>query len=173
MTPAAPATLSDIEIYRHQAHLAHVVVRMNTEGLTQEESLIQPDPAGNCANFVVGHLLWVYDQALEMLAQRPVLGGDRLERYARGSAPLTDPAEALHIDELLAAWDTASERFQAGLESLTPEMMERPMPGPDSKSGELTETMRSLLGTILFHQAYHAGQTGVLRRIAGKPGAIP
>jgi hypothetical protein len=169
--PAA-ATLSEIEIYRHQARLAHQVVRMNTEGLTQEDSLVQPQPAGNCVNFVVGHLLWVHDQALGMLGQPPALGGERLARYARGSAPLTDPAEAMDIGELLAAWDTASERFIAGLGELTPEMLERPMPGPDSR-GELTETMRSLLGTILFHQAYHAGQTGVLRRIAGKPGAIP
>jgi uncharacterized damage-inducible protein DinB len=51
-------------------------------------------------------------------------------------------------------------------------VLERPAPGPDS-DGELTETVRSLLGTILFHQAYHSGQTGLLRRIAGKPGAIP
>jgi uncharacterized damage-inducible protein DinB len=68
--------------------------------------------------------------------------------------------------------DTQTERFQAGLAMLTPEALERPMPGPDS-GGELTETLRSLLATILFHQGYHAGQTGVLRRIAGKPGAIP
>jgi uncharacterized damage-inducible protein DinB len=171
MTAAAPATLSDVEIYRHQARLTHRVVRVNTEGLTQEDSLIQPEPAGNCVNFVVGHLLWVYDQALGLVGQQPVLGADALKRYARGSAPLTDPAEALRLEELLAAWDTASERFIAGLGELTPEMLERLMPGPDSK-GELTETMRSLLGTILFHQAYHAGQTGVLRRIAGTPGAI-
>jgi uncharacterized damage-inducible protein DinB len=75
--------------------------------------------------------------------------------------------EALHV-----ARDTQSERLQAGLASLTPEALEQPMPGPDS-NGELTETLRSLLTIILFHQIYHAGQMGVLRRIVGKPGAIP
>ena len=33
-------------------------------------------------------------------------------------------------------------------------------------------TVRSIINTVMFHQAYHAGQTAVLRRIAGKEGAI-
>lgn len=34
------------------------------------------------------------------------------------------------------------------------------------------ETVSSLLTVVLFHRGYHAGQTGILRRIAGKAGAI-
>jgi hypothetical protein len=165
------AVLSEVEVFRKQARMAHVVLRRNTEGLTHEDSLIQPQPDGNCLNFVVGHLMSVYDQALGLVGQEPVLGVEALKRYMRGSPPLRDPAEAMDFHELLAAWDTASERFDAGLATLTPEVMERPMPGPDSK-GELTETVRSLLAVILFHQTYHVGQTGLLRRIAGREGAI-
>ena len=29
-----------------------------------------------------------------------------------------------------------------------------------------------MIATFNFHESYHAGQTGVLRRIAGKDGAI-
>jgi uncharacterized damage-inducible protein DinB len=171
MSTAAPAMLGDIQIYRHQAGMTQGVVRVNTAGLTHEESLMQPQPGGNCMNFVIGHMVNVYDKVLPMVGQEPVMGG-AVARYERGSRALRDPSEALQLSELLAAFDTQTERFQAGLATLTPEALERPMPGPDSK-GELTETVRSLLGTILFHQAYHAGQTGLLRRIAGKPGAIP
>jgi uncharacterized damage-inducible protein DinB len=171
MSTAAPATPSEIEVYQHQAKLTRAVLRANTEGLTQEESLVQPQPEGNCLNFIVGHLVNVYDKALPLVGQEPVMG-DAVKRYERGSPPLRDAAEAMQLSDLLAAFDTQTERFQAGLATLTPEVLERPMPGPDS-GGELTETMRSLLGTILFHQSYHAGQTGVLRRIIGKPGAIP
>ena len=171
MSTAAPPALGEIEIYRHQAGITQSVVRVNTAGLTQEDSLVQPRPDGNCLNFVVGHLVNVYDKILPLLGQEPVMG-DAVARYERGSPPIVGPAEAMELDELLAAFDTQTDRFQAGLATLTPEALERPMPGPDS-GGELTETLRSLLGTILFHQAYHAGQTGLLRRIAGKPGAIP
>jgi hypothetical protein len=172
MVTDAPATLSEIKVFQHQAGMTHGVVRTNVDGLTHEDSLVQPQPDGNCLNFVIGHLLHVYDQALPLVGQQPVLGADTLKRYARGAPPLRDPAEAMELRVLMDAWDTASERFQAGLATLTPEAMERPMPGPNS-GGKLTETVRSLITIILFHQAYHAGQTGVLRRIAGKPGAIP
>lgn len=172
MSTAAPAVLSEIQVFQQQAHMAHRVVQMNTDGITHEESLVQPQPDGNCLNFVVGHVVNVYDQALGIVGQEPVLGEEATARYKRGSPPLRNPSEALPLDDLLAAWNTQSERLQAGLASLTPEALERPMPGPDNK-GELTETLRSLLAIILFHQTYHAGQMGVLRRIIGKPGAIP
>ena len=171
MSTAEPATLSDIQIYQHQAGMTQGVVRVNTAGLTQEDSLVQPQPGGNCLNFVIGHLVNVYDKVLPLVGQEPVMG-DAVKRYERGAPALRDPAEAMQLSDLLAAFDTQTERFRAGLATLTPEALERPMPGPDS-GGKLTETTRSLLGTILFHQAYHAGQTGVLRRIIGKPGAIP
>jgi hypothetical protein len=29
-----------------------------------------------------------------------------------------------------------------------------------------------LLTTVFFHQSYHVGQAGMLRRIEGRPGAI-
>lgn len=172
MATEATATPGEIKVFQHQVGMTHGVVRTNVAGLTHEDSLVQPQPEGNCLNFVIGHLLNVYDQALPLLGQQPVLGTDALKRYARGEPPLRDPAEAMELRVLMDAWDTASERFRAGLATVTPEAMERPMPGPDS-GGALTETVRSLIATILFHQAYHAGQTGVLRRIAGKPGAIP
>jgi uncharacterized damage-inducible protein DinB len=171
MSTAAPDTVSEIAIYQQQAGMTQAVIRANTAGLTQEDSLVQPRPEGNCLNFVVGHVVNVYDKVLPLVGQEPVMGA-AVSRYERGSRPINNPSEALQIDDLLAAFDTQTERFQAGLATLTPEALDRPMPGPDS-GGELTETMRSLLSTILFHQAYHAGQTGVLRRIAGKPGAIP
>ena len=171
MSTAETAVLGDILIYQHQAGMTQGVVRVNTAGLTHEDSLVQPQPDGNCLNFIIGHLVNVYDKVLPLVGQEPVMG-KAVQRYERGAPALRDPAEAMQLSELLAAFDAQTERFRAGLSTLTPEALERPMPGPDS-GGELTETTRSLLSTILFHQAYHAGQTGVLRRIIGKPGAIP
>lgn len=170
MTTAAPALSSEVAVMRHQAGMIHQVLRINVEGLTQEDSLVHPDPGGNCLNWVVGHLLWVYDNVVRLLGQEPVMEPGRLDRYARGGAPLTDPAEALDLRELMAAWDRAAERVDAGLAGLTPEFLDQP--APESPTGNPNETVRTLLTTVLFHQAYHVGQTGVLRRVAGKPGAI-
>jgi len=99
-----------------------------------------------------------------------VISEERLKAYARHSSPLKDQAEALPLQELLAAFDKASERVDAGLASLAPRRLDEP--APFSPVNDPKETVRSLLASISFHQAYHAGQTGLLRRIAGKPGAI-
>ena len=170
MTTAAPATASAIEIFRHQAHVVDKVLQTNLQGITQEESLIQPHPGGNCLNWVVGHLVCIYGEILPLLGQEPVMK-DTLKRYARGSAPIQDPAEALDLQELMKGWEEATKRLDAGLAGLTAEDLDRP--SPVSPSDNPKETMRSILSTVLFHQAYHSGQTGILRRIAGKEGAIP
>ena len=170
MTTAAPATLSEIEVFRHQAGMIQTVVRVNVDGLTQEESLVQPSPGGNCLNWVVGHLACIYNKFLPMVGQEPVMEAEALKRYDRGAPPIRDAAEALELRDLLIAFDKATERVIAGLASLSPEALDRK--APESPSGNPNETVRSLLSTIFFHQAYHAGQTGILRRIAGKEGAI-
>jgi uncharacterized damage-inducible protein DinB len=162
--------VSELQLFRQQARMAHQVVRLNIEGLTHEESLIQPRAGGNCLNWIVGHLVWVYAGALPMLQQEPPIAPGPLSRYARGTPPLRDPAEARDFAELVAAWDEATRRVDAGLAGLPAEMLGSP--APHSPGDDPNETIRSLLATICFHQAYHAGQTGVLRRVIGRPGAI-
>lgn len=112
----------------------------------------------------------VYQSVFSLLGQEPVISERRLKPYARHSSPLKDRAEALPLEELLAAFDKTSERVDAGLKSLEAKKLDEPAPFSPTKNPK--ETVRSLLADISFHQAYHSGQTGLLRRIAGKPGAI-
>jgi len=171
MTEAVAGSVSEIDGFRQLAGMTYQVVRMNVEGVTHEESLSQPLPGGNCLNWVVGHLLNIYESALPLLGQETVMEAGALDRYRRGGPPLRDPAEATDLADLMAAWKEASGRIDAGLVGLAPEALDRP--APFSPSDDPDETVRSLLNTIFFHQAYHAGQTGLLRRMAGKEGAIP
>jgi uncharacterized damage-inducible protein DinB len=170
MTPASSARASEIEIFRDGARSTHQVVKKNAEGVTHEESLGQPQPAGNCLNWVLGHLIAVYDNILPLLGQEPVMGKDALRRYGRGTPALENGAEALPWDVLITAWDRAAERVDAGLAGLTAEKLDAP--ALMSPRNDPNETVRSLMTLVFFHQAYHAGQTGILRRIAGKAGAI-
>jgi uncharacterized damage-inducible protein DinB len=163
-------TLSEVDLFRHSAGIIQKIVHLNVEGLTQAESLIQPQPAGNCLNWVLGHLVCVHGHAVRLVGEKPVMPEDVIKRYERGTPPIRDAAEARDLSELLAAWDKASEQLDAGLANLTSETLDAP--APFSPSGNPNETVRSLLNTIFFHQAYHAGQTGMLRRIAGKHGVM-
>jgi uncharacterized damage-inducible protein DinB len=169
MTRTEPATMSEIDLWRHQTRMTRDVVGANVAGLTHEDSLVQPRPGGNCLNWVLGHLLSVYDGMLPLVSQEPVMGEATLKRYARGAPPIRDRAEALDFEQMLSAWNQAVERVDAGLAGLSPDVLDRPVKSP---TGNPNETVRSLITTVMFHQAYHAGQTAVLRRIAGKEGAI-
>ena len=170
MTTQDAQPLREISLLRLQAGMVAQVLRMNTEGITQAESLIQPKAAGNCMNWIVGHLIAVYHNVLPLLGQDPVLQKTQLSRYERGSAPIKDMSGALDIEVMLTAWDETCKRIDAGLATLTTAQMDSPAPMSPTKNPK--ETIGSLLGVICWHQAYHVGQTGVLRRIVGKEGAI-
>jgi hypothetical protein len=47
--------MSEVEVFRHQARTVRDVVRLNVDGVTHEDSLIQPRPAGNCLAIVCFH----------------------------------------------------------------------------------------------------------------------
>lgn len=64
----------------------------------------------------------------------------------------------------------AADVVRVNVDGLTSETLDRT--APFSPSGDPNETVRSLLTAISWHQAYHAGQMEILRRIAGKDGAI-
>jgi DinB family protein len=168
--PATVAAATEVENFRLQAGIVRNVVALNVQDLTHADSVVQPRPGGNSLNWILGHLVWAYDQALPLFGQEPVSEKGTLDRYARGAPGLASPAEAVNFEDLLAAWNRAADRIDTGLAGLTPEVLERKAPG--SPTNNPNETVRSLVCTILFHQAYHAGQTAVLRRIAGKRGAI-
>lgn len=161
---------AEIEVFRHITNVTHRVFKLTVDGLTQADSLIQPQPAGNCLNWVAGHLLCVYDQLLSLLGQAPVMQPGALKRYERGSAPIKNASEVMELSYLLSGIEEAVARVDAGLQGLSEEALDSP--APFSPGGNPNETVRSLVSVFLFHQAYHTGQASLLRRLAGKNGAI-
>lgn len=162
--PVSPKTLGTL------FEFTYAVFRRNTEGITHEESLKAPSPGGNCINWVGGHIVSVRLGMLEMLGVPPLWSPEHRERYRRGSAPLTNEAEALPWERILADLDTSQERLRSALAALTPERLVAPLPADRNPFG--VDSFGDQLGLFHFHEAYHVGQLGVLRRLAGKPGAI-
>ena len=113
-------------------------LKMNLEGLTNEESLIQPQPAGNCLNWIVGHILANRAGILGLLGQEPVWKDEKAAPYQRGSEPLEDPALAKTLDDLVAMLETSQESILAGLSEISDEALQAP--APSGKEGETVET---------------------------------
>ena len=143
----------------------HAAITRNADGLTHADSLFVPPNGGNCANWVLGHILTNRSFILELVKEQPLWGEADGELYSMHSKPL-DPARARPFESMLADLDLTQERLRRGLENLSAEQL-------DLKHDEGAKRPRGAqLHFMHFHEAYHAGQLGLLRRMAGKPGAI-
>ena len=150
--------------------ITHGALHLNLKDVTHEESLVQPRPAGNCLNWVVGHIVASRDRLLPMLGEEPVLPPGVGARYGRGSQPVTDDGQARPLAELIAALDRSQERILGVIGRLDAEKLAAPMEGTGLPGNP--KNVFETLAMFQFHEAYHVGQSGVLRRIAGRPGAI-
>ena len=142
------------------------MVEMNLEGMTHEQSLVQPAPDGNCANWILGHLVNVQNGVMLLLDEAPVWESADLARA--GWAPIKGPLGAIDWNVLKDHFFESRERCLAALATVSDASLAEDVPDP---VGGKTSRAR-LLSTLAFHQAYHSGQLGVVRRIAGLPGAV-
>jgi uncharacterized damage-inducible protein DinB len=142
----------------------HRALELNVKGLSHEESLIQPPRGGNCLNWVAGHVVANRNFILGLVGEQPIWSEAEMEAYKRGSAPIKDSSRARKFEDIVADFTRSQERLRAGLSRLTEEDLAR-------KKGD--ETVGDTLHFLQFHEAYHVGQMGLLRRMAGKEGAIP
>lgn len=137
---------------------------VNVEGVSHDESLLQPGGGGNCLNWVAGHVVANRNHILELLGEAPIWDGPACEGYKRGSSPIVNGATARPFDSIVTDFRRAQERIQSGLARLR---------DPDLSAARGKQTLGEALHFLHFHETYHIGQTALLRRLAGKPGAIP
>ena len=131
-------------------------ININLEGLTHEDSLASPEPGGNCINWILGHIIVNRDSINEMLGIEKISNANLVERYARGTKPITKE-NAIQLNELLTIFNNSQA------------LLEEKVSKTDFKDDQ---DKIKRIAFLAFHEAYHAGQTGLLRRIAGKEGAI-
>lgn len=138
----------------------HVLGR-HADGLSHADSLLQPQPRGNCFNWVVGHMAETQESMLAVVGGEPVFLAERIARYARGSAPVVeDGVDVIPFADLLAGFATQQERIEARLAAMTPEALSQPsrMPGMN---------LIELLQFLAWHETYHLGQLDQLRQLSG------
>jgi len=140
------------------------------DGMSHEDSLKQPAMSGNCVNWVLGHIILTRIQYMPLIGGKSEFPENDFARYKQGSPPLTDPSQAAPFEELVDAYEKLQAAFQEGFDRVTAETLAQRPPFGAEKNPD--ETIGSLLAKIAFHEAYHLGQTGMLRRYAGKPGAV-
>jgi uncharacterized damage-inducible protein DinB len=154
----------------YQLELSSKILEMNTGDVSHEESLITPPKGGSCLNQVLGHLTRTRNMALGSMGQKSPYPMEEFEPYDDRTGVRFSRENALPFDELRRRFKAMQEPLVRAIERMSPETLaSKP---PRKFTGDPNETVGSNLATLVFHECYHVGQTGVLRRVAGKPGVI-
>jgi uncharacterized damage-inducible protein DinB len=117
---------------------------------------------------VLGHVTRARNQALAVLGQKSLFPMEDFKAYT-GEEPFTREA-ALPLDELRRRFNALQEPLMKAVNGMSPDALATP--APFSPTGNPDETIGSLLAAFAFHEAYHVGQTGILRRVVGKEGVV-
>ena len=153
-----------------QLGLSSIVLELNTKDVSHEESLVRPPKGGSCLNQVLGHMTRTRNMALGTMGQKSPYPMEDFDPYDDRTGVAFSPEKALPFDELRRRFKAMQEPLVKTIEGMSPEVMaSRP---PRNVTGDPNETVGSNLATLVFHECYHVGQTGILRRVTGKPGVI-
>ena len=146
------------------------VTMQNIQGFDHEDSLRQPDQAGNCLNWLLGHMVETRNGILDLLGEERIWTPEESKNYVRGSEPIRNDSAALRWEKITGDFDASQERLRVGLAKLTAEQLGSPLPLDKNPFG--LESVGMMLGAFSFHESYHAGQIGLLRRVLGRDGMI-
>ncbi len=141
----------------------------NIAGVTHEESLRRPLPDASHMNWVMGHIINGRSGMLRLLGEAPVWSDDEAAPY-RGGADLLPADGYRDFAEIVGLFQGSQDGLIAALKRATPEQWNAVAP----REHVLREGMTAgeMVSALVFHEAYHAGQVGMLRRLIGKAGAI-
>ena len=142
------------------------VIKQQTAGLTQADSLLQPAQAANCLNWVVGHIVASRNSILLALGETMVWDEETLAVYKRESEPLTDGEQAQPLEKLLADLDLTHSQIINALENISAGTLEETLDSDPKRS------IGQRVAFLHWHETYHSGQLELLQALAGKTDKI-
>lgn len=131
-----------------------LLINRSLADISHEESLIEPEKGGNSINWILGHLVYSKDSILKSLGLETLCNFIYKDNYERGTK--LKPDCAIEIKDILKLYNEGHEKLMKQLEEI-----------------QITdEEIRENIIFLGFHEAYHTGQIGLLRRMLGKESII-
>jgi uncharacterized damage-inducible protein DinB len=151
----------------HSLGTARFVVNKNCEGINHEDSLIEPREGHHNFNWVLGHVVRVRNEILELLGKQPLYPNEKFAAYTPRDFT---KEKAVRVEDLVKFFNALQDELESGVRSLTADKLNQPASLRRNEPSD--ETVGSILATVLWHEAYHAGQLGIIRRTIGRSGVI-
>ena len=134
------------------------------DGLSHLDSLLQPQPGGNCLNWVMGHLVVNLVDILSILDGELPADLPDLNHYGYGSEPvLGDGPGVLDLSELIDHYARLNTRIIERLAQMDETDFDEEIEFYQGKN------RRGYVAFFFFfHHSFHIGQLEQLRNLAGK-----
>ena len=137
------------------------LIARSLEGLSDEDVWRQPSGSGNPIGWILGHLTETRAGMLSEMGRPFDCGWSRA--FQRGSA-LQDrtgyPARAA----IETAWKSTHAAMRDAFANVSPEQLAAPITRPPVPG---VETLLDLIAFCGFHESYHVGQMGFIRKQLG------
>ncbi len=128
----------------------------------------QPVAGINHPAWILGHLAWTADRALEVLGATAMVPAEWAALFGRGSTPSTSRAVYASKDELVNAVEQGYQQLRQSARSASPEQLSRPTTVALAK--ETLPTSQELIAFLLSgHMGMHLGLLSAWRRLIGLP----
>lgn len=135
--------------------------------LSDEETNQRIDPKMNHIKYISGHLFHT-NYAFAQFAGIQVETKWNDLFAGQGKTKALDNYNYPDIKEIIAEWNKLFPQVKYGLANLSEEALSKEVPSPIAQSGIFDSTIRDLWTFLNYHQAYHIGQIGILRKGLGK-----
>lgn len=146
--------------------------QMLAKDVTPEEMTQQPSGIPNHAAWTLGHMVLAADGAAKYMGQGSTIPENYGELFGKGSTPTAAASHYPDKETLLSQLAEQHERAAAAFESVSDNVMTKPLEDENLRSA--FPTNGDLIVFLLTgHGAIHNGQFSAWRRALGKPTAIP
>ena len=153
------ATTPERLLYELEINYSEILRHL--QGLQHEETLLQLPFGGNCANWVLGHMVEGRNDMLKFLSLAPLWDETSCQLYRSGSDPIKEAASPhLSLERLLRDLKTMHDDLVAGLSNITQARLDEPTAYPEDGG------LGNLMARMMWHETYHLGQLEILRHLA-------
>src|SRR5687767_13576896 len=137
------------------------LVSRSLDGLSDDEVWQPPPGGGNPVGWILGHITETRVALLGLLGRTAATGWT--PAFTRGSVR-ADRASYPSRQTIEVAWQNTHAGMRDAFAALTPEHLQQPAAGPPLPGAN---TVADQLAFFAFHESYHVGQIGYVRRQLG------
>jgi hypothetical protein len=135
--------------------------------VSHEDTMREAGPDGKCINWIVGHAIFARGELLGILGREPEWYNNIMAVYGEQGAGTFTVKAARSLPDLQRLLEQSLDMLTETLLKMGAALNEPCDQLPHVSEGG---TVADRVGSFACHEAYHAGQIGLMRRLLGKPG---